>query len=210
MRFIEINAYEQNKHLVNHVVFLTVSGLDALSVEKYLSKETTPFLEKYKNFESKCYMKGSYYFNPHVRILKIYLILLTGIQNERFWELFFSSKQTNDINLTGQKKKKVRDLNSENRENIENPTYEDILRQKYEASMLSKDDLQINLYPVDDLPVYMDYLRTADYKPNGKQSLTDMILGVDCEMVQQITRASFKQYIGQDCARTGISKIDID
>lgn len=66
---------------------------------------------------------------------------------------------------------------------MENPTYDDILREKYEACMLSKDDLQINLYPMDDLPVYMDYLRTADYKPAGKQSIKDMILGVDCEMV---------------------------
>jgi len=151
---------------VQNVIFLTVNGVNAEQAEAGISKEKTPFLEKHFNSPGKCLMRDTPFFSP---------------DNERFWELFFSSKHSNDHGGLGSKKK----IRKQKNEHSDQPlSYEETLLEKYTTNLLTKDELQMNLYPMDNLPIYEDYLKTSDYKPTKTQSIKDLILGVDCEMVR--------------------------
>ena len=91
--------------------------------------------------------------------------------------MFFSTKK--DESTVSIKKKKLANIDSK-------LDYESRLKAKYEASLLSSEEMQQNLYPVPDLPIYSEYLDLSKVVPSEKLSIKDMILGLDCEMVYQI------------------------
>lgn len=139
---------------------ILVDGFDAVEVEKHINMEDTPFLEKYSTSEHKCYMKPSFYFNP---------------ANENFWDMFFTTKKEESASLS--KKKDALKI-------LESMTFEQRLFAKYKANTLSKDEMQLNLFPSAELPIYSDYLTTSNTEENQSQPFRNKILAMDCEMVR--------------------------
>lgn len=87
--------------------------------------------------------------------------------------LFSTKKEEGTLSV---KKKKIMNIDS-------NLDFESRLKAKYEANLLTLDELQLNLYPIPELPLYSDYLDLSKISPPEKFPLKDMILGLDCEMV---------------------------
>jgi hypothetical protein len=61
--------------------------------------------------------------------------------------------------------------------------FEQRLFAKYKANVLSKEELQLNLFPHPELPIYTDYLATVSTEENLSQPFKNKILAMDCEMV---------------------------
>lgn len=93
--------------------------------------------------------------------------------------MLFSTKREHDPLAFAKKKISSKEDESKNM----NLPYEKRLHAKYKENTLSKEDLQQNLYPSADLPIYEDYINTKDISPKPDVSIKDLIISMDCEMV---------------------------
>jgi hypothetical protein len=73
--------------------------------------------------------------------------------------------------------------------------FEQRLFAKYKANILSKDELQVNLFPCPELPIYTEYTPTVNTEENLSQPFKNKILAMDCEMVLSY---GFLEFLGQN------------
>jgi len=94
--------------------------------------------------------------------------------------MLFSTKRDNETLAYPKKKNSSKDNDESKNMNL---SYEERLLAKYKNNILTKDEMQQNLYPSSDLPIYEDYLNTKNIPPKPNASIKDLIIGMDCEMV---------------------------
>jgi hypothetical protein len=103
------------------------------------------------------------------------------MQKEKdFWNMIFCSKIERKIIF---EKDMNRNKQNEVVDDLVNLNYEEKLIQTYSNFVLSKLQMEMNLYPNDSQEIYLDFLKAIpnDAK-NHKKSLRSSIMALDCEM----------------------------
>jgi hypothetical protein len=93
--------------------------------------------------------------------------------------MLFSTKREHDPFSLAKKKNSNKEEDSKNT----NLPYEKRLLAKYKDNTLSKEELQQNLYPSSELPIYEEYINTKNIPAKTEASIKDLIIAMDCEMV---------------------------
>lgn len=73
-------------------------------------------------------------------------------------------------------------------------SYEERLIQNYESFILSKLQMEMNLYPNDSQEIYLDFLKTAPKEEKCQRRLPSSIMALDCEMVINYIFTNYNLY----------------